>query len=135
MSGRKLNELLLSLASVFGQSRFTAADYWVHVVGRPRSASAKSDNTEDQLDQLVEQGLVLAAPGPRGGKGYRLPAKVAEKALRQLATKNRIEERRNDAARRHNQMAEEKRVRAAISLLRSHGYTVTKMSIPRSCDP
>ncbi len=113
-------ETLDYLGSKFGDQRFTVADYIGPRVPRPW----ETKDVADEFESAVAAGLLERAPGPRGGKGFRLTPHQFSLYQRRAATAERraATERQGREAQARQRDALE--VERAIRLLKSKGYQV-----------
>ncbi len=113
-------ETLDFLGRSFGDRRFTVADYIGPRVPRPW----ESKDIAEEFEAATREGLLVLAPGPRGGKGFRLsPHQFKLYQQRAEAAERRAERDRKayEAGMRARKSAE---IEAAIRLLESNGYKV-----------
>lgn len=113
-------ETLDYLGGKFGDQRFTVADYIGPRVPRPW----ETKDVADEFERAVAAGLLELAPGPRGGKGFRLTPHQFTLYQRRAARAERravIERQARDANRRR-QLAIE--IENAVRLLKAHGYQI-----------
>lgn len=108
------------LGAKFGDQRFTVADY----IGPRAPQPWETKDVSEELERAVAAGLLELAPGPRGGKGFRLtPHQFMLYQRRAAAAERRAEiERQAREASRRREMAIE--IDRAVRLLKSHGYEV-----------
>lgn len=113
-------ETLDYLGAKFGDQRFTVADY----IGPRAPQPWETKDVSEELERAVAAGLLELAPGPRGGKGFRLtPHQFMLYQRRAAAAERRAEiERQAREASRRREMAIE--IDRAVRLLKSHGYEV-----------
>ena len=113
-------ETLDYLGAKFGDQRFTVADY----IGPRAPQPWETKDVSEELERPVAAGLLELAPGPRGGKGFRLtPHQFMLYQRRAAAAERRAEiERQAREASRRREMAIE--IDRAVRLLKSHGYEV-----------
>lgn len=113
-------ETLDYLGAKFGDQRFTVADY----IGPRAPQPWETKDVSEELERAVAAGLLELAPGPRGGKGFRLtPHQFMLYQRRAAAAERRAEiDRQAREASRRREMAIE--IDRAVRLLKSHGYEV-----------
>ena len=113
-------ETLDYLGAKFGDHRFTVADY----IGPRAPQPWETKDVSEELERAVAAGLLELAPGPRGGKGFRLtPHQFMLYQRRAAAAERRAEiERQAREASRRREMAIQ--IDRAVRLLKSHGYEV-----------
>lgn len=113
-------ETLDYLGAKFGDQRFTVADY----IGPRAPQPWETKDVSEELERAVAAGLLELAPGPHGGKGFRLtPHQFMLYQRRAAAAERRAEiERQAREASRRREMAIE--IDRAVRLLKSHGYEV-----------
>jgi hypothetical protein len=108
------------LAHKFGDRRFTVAGYIGPRVPRPW----ESKDVAEEFEEAVRAGLLEIAPGPRGGKGFRLTSHqlMLYQRRAEAAGRRAERERQADEAKRRQRVAAE--IANAIRLLKAHGYQV-----------
>lgn len=113
-------ETLDFLGGKFGDQRFTVAEYIGPRVPRPW----ETKDVAEEFQRAVAEGLLELAPGPRGGKGFRLtPHQFTLYQRRAAGMERRAEiERQTREAKRRRQLAIE--IESAAGLLKAHGYKV-----------
>lgn len=113
-------ETLDYLGRKFGDQRFTVADYIGPRVPRPW----ETKDLADEFEEAARAGLLELAPGPRGGKGFRLSPHQFMLYQRRAAAADRRDELERQAyeARRRQALAVE--IANAVRLLKAHGYQV-----------
>lgn len=113
-------ETLDYLGAKFGDQRFTVADY----IGPRAPQPWETKDVSEELERAVAAGLLELAPGPRGGKGFRLTPHQFMLYQRCAAAAERraeIERQAREASRRREMAIE---IDRAVRLLKSHGYEV-----------
>lgn len=113
-------ETLDYLGRKFGDKRFTVADYIGPRVPRPW----ETKDIADEFEAAARAGFLELAPGPRGGKGFRLTAHQFKLYVRRAAAaedRAELDRQAQEAARRARKAAE---IAAAVRLLEAHGYRV-----------
>jgi len=113
-------ETLDYLCGKFGDQRFTVADY----IGPRAPQPWETKDVSEELERALAAGLLELAPGPRGGKGFRLtPHQFMLYQRRAAAAERRAEiERQAREASRRRELAIE--IDRAVRLLKAHGYEV-----------
>lgn len=113
-------ETLDHLGRIFGDQRFTIADYIGPRVPRPW----ETKDVAEEFEAAVRAGLLEVAPGPRGGKGFRLTSHQFALYHRRTATADRRAELDRQAyeIQRRQRLAAD--IANAIQLLKTHGYQV-----------
>ena len=113
-------ETLDYLGGKFGDQRFTVADY----IGPRAPQPWETKDVSEELERALAAGLLELAPGPRGGKGFRLtPHQFMLYQRRAAAAERRAEiERQAREASRRRELAIE--IDRAVRLLKAHGYEV-----------